>query len=358
MPKPRKILLYTHALAGGGAERALALLATGFCARGHDVTFATDYAADENAGFVDARARRVELGAGHGAAVLKLARLLRRERFDVSLSGLGASNLKHVAAAVLAGRARHAVMGYHGFYEAEPKLLSRLSFNLTPATTRIAGATIAVSAALRKNLVEVWRADKERTRHVPNPVSWGPPIAPPTRDSLRAREKIALACGRLNTGKNFVGLLRAFSLLETAGARLIILGEGEQRPALEAEVARLGLAGRVELPGYVAEPWRYYRRAACLAVSSLTESFGMTIVEALAHGLPVVSTDCGGPREILADGKFGALVPVGDEAALAAAISAALADPGDPAPRISRANDYSVEASLDAHERLFDEIAG
>ncbi len=350
---PHKILLYTHALAGGGAERALALLASGLTRRGHAVTLATDYGAAENDCYLDARVRLVELDANHAKAVLALTRLLRDERFDITVSALGASNLKHTLAACLAGRRRRAVISYHGFFDAEPRFLSRLSFWLTPVTTRIVGRAVAVSLALRTNLVDVWRADAARTIYVQNPVAFGPPAVAPTETALRAREKIVLACGRLNAGKNFVGLLRAFAQVEPQTARLVILGEGEDRAHIEAEIARLGLGARVELPGYVAKPWDWYEKAACLAVSSLSESFGMVIVEALAHGLPVVSTDCGGTREVLDNGRIGALVPIGDEDALAAGISRALADPGDPAPRLQRAQEYSIEASVSAYEALF-----
>ncbi len=355
-PAPRKVLLYTHALAGGGAERALALLASGLARRGHDVIFAADYRADENEGFLDAAVRRVELGANHAQAVVSLARVLRLEKPDISISALGASNLKHAVAAVLAGRRRHAILSYHGFFRSEPRPLSRLSFLLTPFLTRVTARTVAVSGALREDLVRTWRANPNQTRHIQNPVVWGVAGPTPTEESLRRREPIVLACGRLTADKNFLGLVRAFAKVERRDARLVIVGEGEERGAIEAEIARLGLTGRVELPGYVAEPWTYYSRAACLAVSSRVESFGMVIVEALAHGLPVVATDCGGPREILDESNVGILVPVGDEAAMAAGINAALANPGDPRPRVGRARSFSQDASVASYESLFDEV--
>ena len=148
-----------------------------------------------------------------------------------------------------------------------------------------------------------------------------------------------LACGRLAPTKNFSLLLRAFALVKPRDARLVIIGEGAERPLLEAEIRRLGLIGRVEMPGYVKEPWAYYANARCMAVSSLTESFGMALVEAMAHGLPVVSTDCGGPREVLDNGRLGPLV-----------------GRGDPAPRVRRAATYSRAAAADAYEGLFEEV--
>ncbi len=349
----RRILLYTHSLAGGGAERALALLASGLAGRGHDVIFATDYSATENAAFLDPAIRRLELGRRHAMSTWALRRALARERPDVSISALGANNVKHAAAALLAGRARRAVLAYHGFHESEPRPLARLAFWLAPALSRVVGRIVAVSDALRDNLVARWGCDPARTLRLYNPVAWR---AAPTAHAVWLRAPLVLACGRLTADKNFAGLLRAFAALTRRDARLVILGEGEQRAALEGDIARLGLTGRVDLPGYVAEPWDFYARAACLAVSSRSESFGMAIVEALAHGVPVVSTDCGGPREILNSPTLGRLAPVGDDAALAEGIEAALASPGDPAPRVRRAADFSLARGVDTCEAMIETI--
>ena len=352
----RKIVLYTHALAGGGAERALALLAGGLAARGLDVLFATDYSAPENEGFLGPGVRRANLGRSHVGSIRNLRALLIAEKPDVSISALGANNVKHATAAILAGRSRRAVLSYHGFSVSEPRLLSQLAFQLAPLLTRTTGRTIAVSGALRDNLVGSWWADPARTRHIQNPVAWRSPARPPTAQNLRDREPTVLAVGRLAADKDFLTLIRAFARIKRPHARLVILGEGEERAALQAEIARLELTARVELPGYLAQPWAYYERAACFAVSSRSESFGMVIVEALAFGLPVVATDCGGPREILTTPGLGQLVPVGDEAGLAECIEAALNDPGDPAPRLARAADFSLDRGLDAYEALIEEI--
>ena len=152
-------------------------------------------------------------------------------------------------------------------------------------------------------------------------------------------------------------LLRAFARLERPDARLIILGEGPERPRIEAEIAALGLRDRVDLKGYVEAPWDYYARARCFALASDSESFGLVVAEALAFGLPVVTTDCGGPGEILDDGRYGLLVGVGDEAAMTQALAKALDAPGDPGPRIARARNFSVKSALDNYAALFDEIA-
>jgi glycosyltransferase involved in cell wall biosynthesis len=207
-----------------------------------------------------------------------------------------------------------------------------------------------VSRGLRKDLVARWGADPRRTVAIYNPVLVGPdrnrsePDAPPT----------ILAAGRLVPDKNTRGLLRAFArVAATHPAHLVVLGEGPERAELEKEVDTLGLGGRVHLPGYVADPWPLYRTATCFATASRLESFSMVVAEALAYGLPVVATDSPGPREVLADGQFGTLVPPGDDAALAEALRAALTRPHDAARAQARGAVFSLEAALEAYGRLF-----
>ena len=355
MFEPRKILFYTHALTEGGAERAWAILASGFARRGYRVIFAVDYESDENRAYLDPSVRVEILGGGHLASTLRLARLLSRERPGAALSALGIANLKLFVAAALSGRRRRTILSYHGFFTAEPQMLSRLAYLLTPLTTRLTAATVAVSDALRDNLVATWRATPDRVHRIYNPVVWGTAAMFPRADCARG-QPLVLASGRLVAAKNFGALVRAFARVEPNTARLVIIGEGPERAAIAAEIDRAGLGARVALPGYVAEPWDLYAHADCFVVSSRTESFGMVVVEALAHGLPVVSTDCGGPREILADGCFGCLVAQGDEAAMAGAISAALADPGPAAPRIARAAGFRPQLSLDLYDGLVAEV--
>ena len=351
----RKLLVYTHALAGGGAERVCAILASGFARRGFAVTLAVDSRSDDNAGFLDPTVRVVVLGKGHLRAVWRLARLLSRDKPAMSLSAIGVSNLKHSLAAALAGRLRHAVLSYHAFAVSEPQLLSRIGYWATPILSRLTARTVAVSHSLRRDLVERWRASPSRTVAIHNPVVVGGRSARPREPGERT---LVLAAGRLTVGKDMRGLVRAFAAVAIrSDAELAILGEGPERLALEADIRDLGLIGRVHLPGYVAEPWSYYERAACFASSSTAESFSMVVAEALSYGLPVVAVDCAGPREVLDDGRYGTLVPPGDTAGLANAILRAIADPGDAEARRRRGRSFSVEAGVDAYAKLAEAIA-
>ena len=352
----RKLLFYTHGLTGGGAERVWALLASGFAACGHEVIFAVDYASPENAAFLDPSIRVETLGRNHAQAIWHLSRLMVREKPDASLSALGISNLKHFIGAALAGRLRRAILSYHGYCESEPRFLSRLAYFLTPVTTRLCARTICVSDGLRTYVTRAFRADAKRTVRIYNPVLGGPAPTTHSKAEIGARDPLVLACGRMVPYKNFSMLVRAFARGAPQRAQLVILGEGPDRPNIEAEVVRCGLRDRVSLPGYMPQPWPYYARATCFVSSSQSESFGLAVVEALAQGLPVIATDCDGPREVLQGGCYGTIVPLGDETALASGIARALADPGDPAPRIERARAFSVETGVAEYEGLIEQI--
>ncbi len=356
MGPPLEILLYTHAMTGGGAERVWALLASGLSRRGHKVTLATDFDAAENHGFVDPAVRRVTLGPNHVSATLALANLINRQKPDVSLSALSLSNLKHVIAATLARRRGRAVLSYHGYASSEPQPLSLMSYAASAVLTRLSAATVCVSDGLHRHVVKNWGAEPGKTFRIYNPVDPGPLPPARTADELLARGPVIVSVGRLVSYKQFPLLVRAFARVKSSGARLVILGEGPERPLIEAEIARLGLAGRVTLAGYTPEPWKYYAAASCFALSSDFETFGLVVVEALANGLPVVATDCDGPREILDRGRHGALVPARNEDALARAMDAALENPGDPSLRVARAREYSLDRGLDAYEDLIDRI--
>jgi glycosyltransferase involved in cell wall biosynthesis len=133
---------------------------------------------------------------------------------------------------------------------------------------------------------------------------------------------VILAVGRLTAQKDFSTLIRAFAeVRRSCPARLLILGEAEERPALEALVKQLGLEQAVSLPGFVANPYPYMVRAALFVLSSRWEGLPGVLIEALYCGTPAISTGCpSGPREILADGQYGQLAPVGDVQALAQAM--------------------------------------
>jgi glycosyltransferase involved in cell wall biosynthesis len=163
---------------------------------------------------------------------------------------------------------------------------------------------------------------------------------------------LLVSVGRLAGMKDQATLLRAFARLP-GDYRLVILGEGRQRPKLQALAERLGVAERFDLPGHVANPFPYLARADLFVLSSRFEGSPNALLEALAVGTPAVATDCpSGPREILADGRYGALVPVGDADALAEAIEQTLARPPSPELLRQAVERFDLEQAVTAYLRV------
>jgi glycosyltransferase involved in cell wall biosynthesis len=165
---------------------------------------------------------------------------------------------------------------------------------------------------------------------------------------------VVLGVGRLVPQKDFPTLMRAFALVrQQRPARLVILGQGRGRPELEALARSLGLEHDLWMPGIALNPYRYMARAAVFALSSAWEGFGNVLLESLACGRPIVSTDCpSGPAEILGNGRFGRLVPVGDAPAMASAILESLAGNHQPDRLRSRAAEFSIERTSQRYLEL------
>ena len=213
-----------------------------------------------------------------------------------------------------------------------------------------ADAIVGISDGAAENMSSTMRIPRERITTIYSPVV-APDLPALARAPLdhpwfgAAAPPVILGVGRLVDQKDFETLIRAFARVrKQRPARLLILGEGKRRPQLEALVAALGLDADVALPGFVANPFAYMRCAAVLALSSRWEGLGNVLIEALACGCPVVSTDCvAGPAEILRDGEYGPLVPVGDDAALASAILATLDDPPPRQRLVARGMQFTAD---------------
>ena len=226
-----------------------------------------------------------------------------------------------------------------------------------------AGALVAVSRGVADGLARTLGVDAAGVHVIPNPV----PLAEIERLSkveaphswFRAGEPpVVLSVMRESPQKDAETLIEAFARVRRGrSARLAFLGAFTKRyrEDMRARAARLGVAEDMVFPGFDENPWRFMRRAAVVALSSRWEGLPLTLIEAMACGTPVVSTDAPyGPREILEDGKWGALTPVGDAAALARALEETL-DGQRPSAEalVGRAGDFSPERAAAAYEDLF-----
>ena len=196
-----------------------------------------------------------------------------------------------------------------------------------------------------------------------NPVVWDDHLdraaQPVDHPWLNNREApVVLAAGRLVAGKDFGTLLRAVSqLAQKRDVRLIVIGEGPERVALNLLAKKLGIESIVDFPGFQSNPLAFMARARVFVLASRYEGSPNVLIQAMGTGTPVVSTDCpNGPREILEDGRWGKLVPVGDWTALARAIGQALDTPVSSQALMRRASDFSAESSIDQYQALLTRI--
>ncbi len=354
-----KLIFYTHGLVDGGAERLWACLATAMKQRGHDVVFVQDFEAEDNRSNLDSSIPLYTLGRGHWQATRRLAEILKSENADVAISAVGGCNTKLLIAKSLAkATALKTIITYHGFREWRTGFLSLATYTGLPLLSREADATVAVSDGLRERLIATWGAKPEKTVTILNPVFYPQNARVPSEAELKSRADVVLAAGRFVPEKGFVTLVRAFARMNRPNARLVIIGKGPLESQVKGEIERLGIADRVVLPGYCRQPWTFYEQAKCFALSSHSEPFGNVVVEAMAHGLPIVSTACSGPQEILRHGEFGRIVAIDNELQLAAALNATLDNPGDPMIRRQRAEDFSFDVRVPAYESLINQVLG
>lgn len=344
----------------GGAERNVARLLNGVVARG----VPTELVVIEKRGSffdeLDSRVRVVELPEKRTmTSVLGLKRYIERRRPRALVSSLTHTNVAAILANALARPRTRLIVVERNQFSLNRQLkrgLVRFAYRLVPRLYRQADLIGAVSEGVRDDLADKTHLPADKIEVLHNPVvseglaekaeqkvdhPWLQPGQPP----------VVLGVGRLSTQKNFPLLIETFAKVRAQRpARLIILGEGNLRAALEQRIETLGIAADVDLPGFDANPFRYMRHAAVFVLSSDWEGLPTALIEAMACGTPVVSTDCqSGPREVLLDGRLGPIVPRGDAVALAGAILATLDDPGDRAARLARANDFSLERAVDRY---------
>jgi glycosyltransferase involved in cell wall biosynthesis len=220
---------------------------------------------------------------------------------------------------------------------------------------RRAYRVVAVSQQLACDLVKELNLPAEKVVAIPNPLALEEireaAVASVSHRFFSEGVPVLMAAGRLHPRKDFPTLVRAVAdLRKRRDVRLIVLGEGPERSKLEMLVQSLGLSDVVDLPGFVSPPWPWMARADVFALSSWGEGWPGVLGEALALGIPVVATDCPtGPREILDNGRFGPLVPVGDVSAMSVALEAMLDDPPDRAILRGRADEWSSERVVESY---------
>lgn len=361
------VLFFTSRLGGGGAEKHLVRVANHLDRGRFRVSVASTRGGGSYEGELADDVDFHVLGVQRMlSAPRPLRALIRRLRPDVVCSVMDHANVAAVVAC--AGRGGPALVAslqdsvrLRLEIDGRNDLRARLLLASIPLVYPRADHIVALSEGVRRDLLQLVPGVESRSSVIHNAGldgsggEAGPPVPRPDGPVL-------VASGRLTKQKGFPYLLEALRILrQRTPATLWLLGDGELRAELEAQAAALGIADAVRFLGFQADPHAFVRAADVFVLSSVLESFGNVIVEAMAVGTPVVATDCRyGPGEIIHDGQDGLLVPPRDPAAIAAAVQRLLDDDAL-RQRIAqagraRARDFDANVIAERYGALFERV--
>jgi glycosyltransferase involved in cell wall biosynthesis len=335
-----RIAFLIPTLGGGGAERVALSLMGYFVARGHSVDLLIMRDGGELLALLPPEVRVIAFQTPRLRHVLwPLLRYLRAEKPDsIQAFMWPLTSIAVIARMLSRSQARlmlsdHTMMSMHfAAYGAVRKFILRHSIRwLYPR----ADSRVIVSPLAADDVAKLSGLQRDSLTVINNPIEAPPPgcaTTPAIEQLWSGRGMRIITVGSLKREKNHFVLLSAFALLrQSHDVRLMIVGEGDLHAALEAHARSLGVAEHVAMAGFTLNPHPYYVSADLFVLSSDNEGYPLVLVEAMFAGLRIVSTDCpSGPREILADGRFGRLVPAPPARALAEAMAASLDAPHDP----------------------------
>lgn len=399
--RPARICFLLDNLTGGGAEKVILNLASGFTKLGHPVDILVCKMegvlcnsipagvnlvplkfSSPNLGFLCAMRADPAAFRAIAAMIAKrksfgfispIAAHLKASRPAVLVSALPKSNINAVLAKYYSATSTRVVVGAHintSTQEVEcyssGKSKLRYMRPLMQRCYRRADAVVAVSKGVAEDVAKYLGLDQDHVTTIYNPIETKE-IETLSRESPNHRwfdsgaVPVILGVGRFVAQKDFPLLLRAFAKLrERRQARLVLLGgdefsveQREHKQELSRLATRLGVQEDFDMPGFKVNPYPFLRKASVFVLSSRYEGFGNVLVEALLCGCPVVSTNCpSGPAEILSDGKYGMLVPVGDECKLADAICETLDNPENKAVLRARGEEFSIENAVERYQKV------
>lgn len=359
----RKLALFLPSLRGGGAEKVMLILANAFAQRDIQVDLVLVQKVGPYLEQLSDKVNLVDLQARSTIRSLPaLLRYLKSAKPGALLSAQGHANLVAVLARKISRHPFRLVIAHHNnvseAHKNNPTLKSRVVHWLYRWFYPLADQIVAVSQGTAEDLSRFSKIPIHRITPIYNPID----LAEIKRLSLEKsnhpwlnNQKIPLivSVGRLDHPKDFETIVRAAVLvLQKREIHWLILGDGPDRQRLEALAHSLGLTDeQLQFAGFVQNPFQFLAHAALFVHSSLSESFGNVLVEAMACGAQVVSVDCPtGPAEILENGKWGSLVPVGDAEAMAKAVLNILETPQSDLSLVeNRAAHFSLQKSVDSY---------
>ena len=333
------LVFFIQSLANGGAERVTANLANYWAERGWNVAVITIDPAEDDFLALHSNVGRQCLNAEPkprfpGDAIFRnVMRLVKLRRILRSLDPDIAIGVMSNASVLLALAGLNLRCRCIGTERVHPPMVPRMG--RLREIVRMLSYNLLDRVVVQTTETENWIKANIRARHIqtiPNPVAWPLPRQEASKPFVAYAipdQKFILACGRLAEQKGFDILIDAFDSIAARHQEwnLIILGDGDERPALERQIQDLNLPGRVLLPGPVGNMSDWYERASIFVLSSRFEGMPNVLLEAMAHGLPAISFDCDtGPREIIRHGTDGLLIPPEDTKLLALGMSQLIED--------------------------------
>ncbi len=328
--KNHHIGIFVSSLNMGGAEKVAITMANNFASRGHRIDLIVMNSEGAMSSQVSLKVRIIDLGTNRGrSSFFALVSYIREHKPEAILSLMTVPNsLLGLTRIFLRSKTPRLVGSEHSYITDTNQrggrrrlvyigyvVASRIGYRLLDKNIAL---TLGISGRMKKQRL----VKPSKIVVLPNPIDLTG-IDFREKPVVKSNDMIQLlAVGRLDDLKDYPTMIRAVNLLQkTQKVSLAILGDGDKRSELQALIDELDLSEIITMHGFVADPAHWYVKSDLLVLSSKIEGFPNVIVEALAHGLPVVSTDClTGPRDILDNECFGSLVAVGDYSALAEAI--------------------------------------
>lgn len=355
-----RLAIFLRDLAGGGAERVMMTLAEGFADRNVTV----DLLLVEKSGpYLDELSNRINIiDLGRRRLLTSFPDLIKylvTSKPDALLSALEDSNLIAILSCLFSRIPVRLVVTVHNHISIEslrsPSIKRKVAPFLIRCLYRFADRVIAVSEGVKKDIIDIG-VPGTLVSTIYNPI-----LTSDLRSQLQQRAPhpwlctedtpVLIGVGRLHPQKNFPLLIRAFhEARKSRPMKLIILGEGPERIKLEQLIEQLDIREHVLLPGFVRNPVAWIHYASIMILTSSWEGFGNVLVEAMAAGTQIISTRCkSGPEEVLGNGKYGRLVPVGDLMSLVKAIDDTFINPTSTDALLERAEDFEVKCILDQY---------
>ena len=351
----KKIALFIPSLKGAGAEKIVFNLANFFSQKGYDVDVIVLKKIGQYLDNVNPKVRIINLNSNRALlSLIPLIRYLKKNNPYTLISSLSHLNIISIIAKLIINKIDTKVIlvehndlrdNYNSKFNFKKKIVKLLmSF-----TYKKAHKVIAVSNGVLEYILTFINLDKSKVKVIYNPI-FDQSIITKMREQadeqwLKSENTpLILGVGRFTEQKNFELLIRAFAIVrQKIDAKLIIIGEGHLKNNLISLAKSFDLQGHFSFPGFVKNPYKYMANSSLVVLSSNYEGFGNVLVEAMACGTQVISTDCNsGPSEILENGLWGTLVPVNDELELAKAIIDSL-EKKKYHNVLKRAKDFSID---------------